>query len=196
MAFDRSTFPVSSPDRRRVFLGAAALALASPGLARSASLAQTAYPEIGLDRLWVRQIGRSEELSIRFRDDEGGHVTEGLRSLSWIFRDWRDDNTHIWMDQRLFDVLSMVQTAATQTHGFPARITLHSGYRTARRNRGIEGAAFNSQHIRGRAADITLTGINTGWIARYARKIGVAGVGAYKGFVHLDVGPRERRWTG
>jgi uncharacterized protein YcbK (DUF882 family) len=89
-----------------------------------------------------------------------------------------------------------VQTVLSMVEGRAVAITLTSGYRTPERNRTLEGAAANSQHIRGRAADIVLAGIAHARVAEAAEIAGAPGLGRYPGFTHLDVGPPGRRWTG
>jgi len=180
------------PGRRQMMAGMAAFALTA--LPARSALIQSRFEGIGQRFLWVKQAGRWEELQTAFRDAEGRLIEDGLRYLSWIFRDWKDHDTGIWMDYRLFDLLAAIQTEATIEADFPVRITLTSGYRTARRNRRIEGAAFNSQHIRGRAADISLTGIPHAMTARIADRLGAHGLGRYAHFTHVDVGDPGRRW--
>ena len=73
-----------------------------------------------------------------------------------------------------------------------------SGFRTRRTNAALEGAAPASFHLRGLAADITLRGVPPGdlglavWLL--SQRLGFGGVGLYRGFVHVDLGPR-RAWT-
>lgn len=152
----------------------------------------------GIDEqhLWIRQTGRSEAIHTRIRFADGTPDPNGVADLSWLFRDWRDGNRHHWIDVRLFDLLASVQTDLTLLHGMPIELVLNSGYRTPRRNRTIEGAAANSQHIHGRAADITVTGVSHRALRASAEAIGAPGMGRYASFTHLDVGPTGRRWRG
>lgn len=152
----------------------------------------------GIDQrhLWVRQAGRGEALHCPFRDAEGVPHRASVDALSWLFRDWRDDDQGLLIDIRLFDLLATVQTVLSLVEGRAVEIRLTSGYRTPERNRTIEGAAPNSQHIRGRAADIVLPGIGHGAVADAAEVAGAPGLGRYPDFTHLDVGPPGRRWRG
>jgi uncharacterized protein YcbK (DUF882 family) len=152
----------------------------------------------GLDEqhLWIRQAGRAEALHTRIRFDDGSSDPNGIADLSWLFRDWRDGDTHHWIDARLFDLLATVQTYATYTQGRPIELVLNSGYRTPRRNATIEGAAANSQHIHGRAADISVEGVSHRDVRDAAEASGAPGLGRYASFTHLDVGPPGRRWRG
>lgn len=152
----------------------------------------------GLDEqhLWIRQTGRAEVVHTRIRFDDGASDPNGIADLSWLFRDWRDGDAHHWIDARLFDLLATVQTFTTFTQGRPIELVLNSGYRTPRRNSTIEGAAANSQHIHGRAADITVENVSHRDIRDAAEASGAPGLGRYASFTHLDVGPPGRRWRG
>lgn len=187
---------------RRAFLAGLGLFLAT-GAAPAAPYAFGALPPdrvatrfdgIGTRFLWLRVAGTGEECHAAFRTEGGALDDAGLRRLSWAFRDWKAGDRAIWMDHRLFDLLAHVQTEATNLADFPVRVSLTSGFRTAARNATIEGAARNSQHLKGRAADFTLTGVPVAEAARIGTRLGAHGVGRYLGFVHLDVGPPGRRW--
>jgi len=73
-------------------------------------------------------------------------------------------------------------------------VTINSGYRSPTHNRTI-GGSTNSLHMRGMAADIVVAGTAPADVARIARELGAGGVGVYRSFTHIDVGPR-RDWTG
>ena len=76
--------------------------------------------------------------------------------------------------------------------GKPIRIT--SGYRAPEYNATLSGAAPNSRHTTGEAADIVVDGMSPQQVAQYAEKVfGDGGIGVYSGHVHVDVGPK-RRW--
>jgi hypothetical protein len=69
-----------------------------------------------------------------------------------------------------------------------------SAYRSPSHNKAV-GGAENSQHLRGRAFDISVANTDPHILIRAARKAGFRGIGTYprQGFVHVDVGP-ERTW--
>ena len=192
--------------RRRAcgLLGAGLLAAAGGWLAGPAGAAgwplRSSWRGIDQRHLWIAQAGRGKErgeaLHCPFRDRSGAPYTPSIDALSWLFRDWKDDNQGLKIDVRLFDLLATVQTTLSLVEGRAVEITLTSGYRTPERNRTLEGAAPNSQHIRGRAADIVLPGISHGRVAEAAEIAGAPGLGRYGRFTHLDVGPPGRRWTG
>lgn len=188
---------------RRSALAAVGVAAAfglAPGVARG--LAPRRWPRrtrfAGFDErhLTVRQAGRTEELQASFRLDGGRAYKPGVDALSWLFRDWRDGDVGRAIDIRLFDKLALIQTLLSTLEDRPATLILYSGYRTPTRNRTLEGAAVNSQHIHGRAADITVDGVSNEVVAKTAELAAAHGLGRYPIFTHIDVGPRGRRWIG
>src|SRR5690606_8351720 len=152
--------------RRRALalLGAAFIALPLPAAGMRARTWPMRSGLRGIDQrhLLVRQAGNGEILHCSFRTTDGSVNRQGVNALSWLFRDWRDGDQGVLMDVRLFDLLAASQTVLSVIDASPAEIVLNSGYRTPERNRTIEGAAVNSQHIHGRAADIVIPGISHG----------------------------------
>lgn len=77
--------------------------------------------------------------------------------------------------------------------GKPVSIT--SAYRTEAYNKKV-GGAKSSYHVKGMAADITVTGVSNRDVAIFAESI-TNGVGLYDytgGFVHVDVRPEKYLW--
>lgn len=146
--------------------------------------------------LTIRQVGRAEELQTAFRTRTGLPDKNGWNRLSWLFRDWRDQDTGFRMDIRLFDKLATMQTLLSTLEDRPVKLVLYSGYRTPKRNRTIEGAAVHSQHILGRAADVAVDDVLHDTVAQTAEIAGAHGLGRYDIFTHVDVGRRGRRWRG
>ena len=74
-------------------------------------------------------------------------------------------------------------------------LVINSAYRCPERNKQV-GGADNSQHLYGKAADISLHTIplQIEEIKRIARQIGFTGVGLYNSFIHLDVRHRQADW--
>jgi len=78
-------------------------------------------------------------------------------------------------------------------------IKINSGYRSPAHNAKIKGAR-NSQHIKGKAADITVTGVTPNQLAAIIfkliqeKKISEGGVGIYPNFVHYDIRGKKARW--
>ncbi len=87
------------------------------------------------------------------------------------------------VDLRLIEALE----ALRERIGRP--IIVISGCRCAVHNRR-KGGVPNSQHLRGRAADLRIAGLSPEEIARHAETIQAireGGIGLYDTFVHLDV---------
>lgn len=94
---------------------------------------------------------------------------------------------------RISDKLPIILQAIRDHFGHPVTIT--SGYRTEAYNTAIGGAKA-SQHVRGTAADIVITGVSPERVARYSEKLlgTTGGIGLYSGFTHVDVRDRRARW--
>lgn len=152
------------------------------------------WEEVGYDRLWVNST-HGEELNIRHWDGEN-YDPQAVRLLSWLWRDWRDNDAAVYIDPMMFTFLANIQTNLSITAGRPCRITLNSGYRTPRRNASIEGAAQASYHTRGMASDFTLRSYGPDDVWRMASALNVSGLGRYRNFTHVDTGAAGRRWAG
>lgn len=124
---------------------------------------------------------------------EGALHEEGYNDLCRIFADVRA-GVAVRMDADLFSVLARAQQwlADNRIH---RPIILTSGYRTEHTNASLEGAALNSMHLYGKAADIKMEGVPSEYLARLLRLSGGAGIGIYSTFVHVDTW-RERSWRG
>lgn len=193
---------ITSLNRRNLIFAAAAATMT--GLPAMGQAASTAKPQSRLDAL-VSQIEPVLNLENAHTKDRvhlryysaTGYDMGAIAQLNWIMRDWRD-NIAVQIDVRLFWALSAIRVAALRD-GHSGRMILLSGYRTQRTNRLLRergiGAAANSLHLSGKAADITMEGVKIDHLADYAAWLEVGGVGAYERsrFVHIDSG-RERRW--
>ena len=76
-------------------------------------------------------------------------------------------------------------------------ITIVSGYRSPAHNKAV-GGAKNSQHVKGRAADIKVEGAHPSVVAQVAEKVfgWLSGIGVYETFTHCDVRLGHARWKG
>jgi uncharacterized protein YcbK (DUF882 family) len=124
---------------------------------------------------------------------EGKLYEEGYNDLCRIFADVRA-GVAVRMDSDLFVVLARAQQWLA-SHHINRPIILTSGYRTEHTNASLEGAAFNSMHLYGKAADIKMEGIPSDYLAKLLRLSGGAGIGIYSSFVHVDTW-KERAWRG
>ena len=127
---------------------------------------------------------------------DGGYLKSAHEKLDWFLRDHHEAvQTH--MDAKLFDLLwRLAERYRRARHGHVV-INIHSAYRTKKTNDRLrsEGAARNSQHLLGKAADVTIQGYGIYFLANHAARIQAGGLGLYWAakFVHLDTGPR-RYW--
>jgi uncharacterized protein YcbK (DUF882 family) len=127
---------------------------------------------------------------------DGGYLKAALEKLDWFMRDHHEGvQTH--MDRALFDLLwRLAERYRRAQHGHVV-ININSAYRTKKTNDRLraEGAARNSQHLLGKAADVTIQGYGIYFLVNHASRIGAGGLGLYWAakFVHLDTGPK-RYW--
>lgn len=94
------------------------------------------------------------------------------------------------IDTETLDVLEEVRGH------FGKPVLVHSGYRCMKHNKAV-GGAVNSQHLYGRAADISIRGVPPTEIAAYLKAMYPSqyGVGLYKTFVHVDTrSGKPARW--
>ena len=141
--------------------------------------------------LWVRR--GTEELRATYWTAERGRSQDDYLHLCWMLRDLQADRVFA-MDRSLLDMLAGIQAWLKQG-GIDAPIEIHSGYRTRRTNDKTEGAALNSRHVVGQAADISVPGVSNVRLAGMSSVLGRGGTGFYvgRGFVHVDTG-NERIW--
>lgn len=107
----------------------------------------------------------------------------------------KDGSDVIKIDTELVEVLQKIRTH------FKKAVTINSAYRTEKYNKSIGGAS-KSQHIYGKAADITVKGVDPVSVAIYASEVlgtkGGVELGSYgegfDGYVHIDV--RDSKWRG
>ncbi len=145
----------------------------------------------GARSLWL---SRGEtEIRSTYWTPESGYDGEAYEEICWLLRDVQA-NKSFPMSPRLLDVLCGLQNWLA-FNGVRQPIHVNSGYRTFSTNWRTEGAALNSRHVLGKAADITVPGVSLARLAGMASVFGQGGVGMYlnKGFVHVDTG-EERIW--
>jgi len=102
-------------------------------------------------------------------------------------------NEVIPMDIKVINLLCDVKDVV----GENKEITIISGYRSSIYNRLLRSLGRNvskkSMHLKGRAIDFTIEGIDNGKLAQIAKTFKSGGVGRYPEFVHIDVG-KIRYW--
>jgi uncharacterized protein YcbK (DUF882 family) len=183
--------------RRQMLLAAGcALCGAIPWFAAAAEAGSEMDPRLARllqerRTLWLRR-GQEEVRATYWTADRGRSQDEYLK-LCWILRDVQADRVFA-MNRALLDTLAGIQAWLAQL-GLAAPIDIHSGYRTRRTNLATEGAALNSRHVVGQAADISVAGISNVKLAGLSSVLGRGGTGFYVGrsWVHVDAG-HERVW--
>ncbi len=102
----------------------------------------------------------------------------------------KDGSDKILIDTELVEVLQKIRDH------FGKPVTINSAYRNSAYNKKIGGVS-NSQHTKGTAADVVVSGIKPEDVAKYAEYImpNKGGIGLYGSFVHVDVRSKRSRWT-
>lgn len=120
--------------------------------------------------------------------NQGRIDEQGYRLACYLLRDVIAGQI-MTMDLRLLDLICAVQ-AWLKYYGFNGPIIVNSGYRTAKTNGSLEGAAKNSMHLYGRAIDFTVPGLSPAALAQIAAQFRAGGIGIYpnQNFIHLDTG--------
>ncbi|MBP5286660.1 MAG: YcbK family protein [Elusimicrobiales bacterium] len=138
----------------------------------------------GNGSITIRRNESKEVITVTYRNKDGSYDQAALDKINHIMRCY-EDNSERDIAVKLVELLD-----AIEDHFGKKGITVLSGYRTPEYNRKIKGAAKNSLHILGWAADIRIPGYKSSQISTFARKKYAGGVGyyPYTGFVHVDVG--------
>ncbi|MDR3509422.1 MAG: DUF882 domain-containing protein [Caulobacteraceae bacterium] len=127
--------------------------------------------------------------------EAGRYIPDALAAAKHVLRDWRNGQQH-FMDPHLFDLLHNLRIRLGTNQPFQ----IWSGYRSPATNAMLharsEQVASKSQHLLGKAVDITVEGVDLAHLHRAALSLRGGGVGFYpeSGFVHVDVG-RVREWA-
>ena len=93
------------------------------------------------------------------------------------------------IDPRLLAVLEDVRSAV----GRPVRV--HSGHRCWAHNAALKGSSPTSQHLHGKAADVSVTGVEPERLADLVTMLyPLPSVGVYGWGIHTDTREAARRW--
>lgn len=149
----------------------------------------------GARTIAFHHIHTNETLSIVYKKD-GKYIPEALKKIDWIMRDWRK-NEVIAIDPATIDLLWEMHTEL----GSRAPIDIICGYRSRDTNellrRTVGGQASQSQHITGKAIDVTFPDVPLKKIRYSALVRERGGVGYYPTsgipFVHVDTAS-VRHW--
>jgi uncharacterized protein YcbK (DUF882 family) len=174
---------------RRAVLGTSlALAIAAAG-AWSATIHRAVA--LGDTRtLSMFNIHTKETITVTYKRD-GRYDPAALKQLDHFMRDWRRDQERD-MDPELIDHIWILH----QELGSKEPVQLICGYRSAATNESLRrhggGQARHSQHILGKAADITFPDVTVKTLRNSALVQEWGGVGYYPTsgvpFVHVDTG--------
>lgn len=137
------------------------------------------------------------------------HTGEALKAKYWVDGDFVDSElsaiNHLLRDHRSGDVAAIDRQLLHTLYELQQKVEksgpfhVISGYRSPKTNSRLRqsggGVAKRSLHMRGKAIDIRLPGVDLAQLRRAALKIRAGGVGYYpkSNFIHLDTG-RQRFW--
>jgi uncharacterized protein YcbK (DUF882 family) len=123
---------------------------------------------------------------------EGAYDYEALDRINHLMR-CHYANEIKPIDIRVLDLLCDIKDKL----GKDRKIEIISGYRSYEYNEYLRTrsrkVARDSYHLKGLAIDFTISGVNKNALARAARAFFAGGVGEYREFVHIDIGP-VRSW--
>jgi uncharacterized protein YcbK (DUF882 family) len=179
---------------RRLILGGAAACLATT-LPTGVHAFSVLRGQGNFRRIRMYSGHSGESLDVVYWID-GVYVPEALHDVSRMMRDLRTGSVRK-IDPAVVDIMA----AAHRMMDVSEPYTLLSGYRTPQTNAAIRarggGAARNSLHMRGQAADLRLRSRSISQMAKAAAACNSGGVGTYSrsNFVHMDCGP-IRLWRG
>jgi uncharacterized protein YcbK (DUF882 family) len=177
--------------RRRLLIGAAVACLPAVHAAEPEPNERLGKLLAERRALWL--LRGSEELRATYWTAKSGYDQDQYLAICWSLRD-QQANRVFPIDHGLLAVLAGVQ-AWLAGNGIEAPLRIHSGYRSTKTNKRTEGAALDSRHLLGRAADVSMPGVSNVKLAGMASVLGRGGTGLYPGrsFVHVDTGD-ERIW--
>jgi uncharacterized protein YcbK (DUF882 family) len=172
-------------------LTAAAFAGLSPLAVRAAT------PNATRRILWLRRAGYGDEIMAPFCIDGRTLYDPGYKLICWLMRDRQvaPAQGYVKIDIVEIEALWEVQQVLALM-GIRQPLIVTSGYRSPQTNEATEGAARNSMHIYGKAADMYVAGVSTRDLFNvcWSREVS-GGMGYYEDHVHLDSGTR-RWWVG
>ena len=178
---------------RRNFLKTTAAAAAT--LIAPAALAKSAAAPVasGERQLKFYNLHTGEHLKATYWAD-GLYIADEMTAINNILRDYRTGDIKK-MDPHLMDLLFALQHRVEHKNAF----NVISGYRSPKTNAKLHrlsnGVATHSLHMKGKAIDIRLPGVELKHLRKAALSLHAGGVGYYpkSNFIHIDTG-RPRFW--
>jgi hypothetical protein len=159
-----------------------------------------------LDKIWVPQVGVTEEdQPVLAETDLTPHFTfNNFLKGHRIDPDFEGAGVEQVRSnlRALAEQLEIAKGVFEEISGGPVTIQIISGYRPSSKN-NKEGQAENSQHLYGKAADITVSGFSVEAVTAVMNQlmnsgtITQGGLGFYPedGFTHYDIRGKRQRWT-
>jgi uncharacterized protein YcbK (DUF882 family) len=180
---------------RRAVLGASVMILTAVAWWSATTYHASATADGATRTLTIYNIHTKETITVTYKRD-GKYDETALARLNTFMRDWRADK-ETKMDPELIDHIWILHKEL----GSEVPVHLICGYRTASTNENLRrhggGQAKKSQHILGKAADITFPDVPVKVLRNSALVWEWGGVGYYPTsgvpFVHVDTG-RVRMW--
>lgn len=119
-------------------------------------------------------------------------LRDGYLGACNILRDVQANEAGI-IDPAILEILAAINAWLVINKIF-VPIRIHSGLRTKTTNKKVGGKP-NSQHLLGKAVDISIPGIPVRLLSKVAKEVSIGGIGVYvkRGFLHLDTGG-NRGW--
>ncbi len=159
------------------------------------TLPANAVTNSGDRTLWLHHTHTGKTESFTFKRN-GVYDKRVLKQMNVFLADWRTKEPTN-MDPALFDLLWQVYKSVNGKQP----INIVSSYRSPKTNKMLasksSGVADNSQHMKGKAMDFFIPGVNLSKLREAAMKYQVGGVGYYptsgSPFVHVDTGS-VRAW--
>jgi uncharacterized protein YcbK (DUF882 family) len=132
----------------------------------------------------------------RFCYWQDGKYQSGYLDACYLLRDVKYGKM-VKMNPRVLDLLFGVMAWLQASYDLDEPFVVTSGYRTPEHNMKLEGAAKNSQHLKGAAIDGYINGLPVDYLGLLFASFKEGGVGFYleQGFVHFDVAS-VRYWSG
>lgn len=178
-----------NPSRRHFVAGVAASLTGAAMLPAWGSAAAAARPR----ELSLYHLHTGEKLKVEYYDGRSYRV-DALSEINTYLRDFRTGEIHE-IDPHLLDALHDLQASVERKGTFE----IVSGYRSPATNAALrkksKRVAKRSLHMKGKAIDIRLPGVETLKLRRAAMDLRRGGVGYYakSNFIHIDTG-RVRYW--
>lgn len=118
-------------------------------------------------------------------------VLHGMKT-KFLLREFRcrDGSDEVLLDSKLLEILQRVRDH------FGKAVSITSAYQTAGYNESVNEAE-SSYHLKGQAADFTVTGTSNTDVAEFLQGIGAKGIGLHGytgGFVHVDTREKDYYW--